>query len=65
MVANLYQANKALADATVTKAKDITSNTYILGHSLLTRMTVTAICKDMKQNNTGVTTVPLLFTFAS
>ena len=65
LIANWYQANKVLADAILTTALDLTGNTYILGHSLLTWMTLTALGKDVKPKNSRVTTVSLLFTFAS
>ena len=65
MLANWYKANKEQADAALTTAMSLTSNTFILGHSLLTRMTMTALSKNVKPNNSGVITVSLLFTFAS
>ena len=55
----------ALADKAVTSAKDVTDNIYILGHNLMSRMTVTALGKDVKPNKNGVRTVSLLFTFAT
>ena len=65
MIANWYQANKDQANTALTTAMSLTGNTFILGHNLLTRMTVTALGKEVKPNNSGVTTVSLLFTFAS
>jgi hypothetical protein len=62
---NWYEANKILADKTVTSAKDVAENSYILGHTLLSRMTVTALGKEVKPNKNGVKTVSLLFTFAT
>jgi hypothetical protein len=62
---NWYEANKNLADKAVTSAKDVADNIYILGHNLMSRMTVTALGKDVKPNKSGVKTVSLLFTFAT
>jgi hypothetical protein len=62
---NWYEANKILADKAVTSAKDVADNIYILGHNLMSRMTVTALGKDVKPNKSGVKTVSLLFTFAT
>ena len=62
---NWYEANKILADKAVTSAKDVADNIYILGHNLMSRMTVTALGKDVKPNKNGVRTVSLLFTFAT
>ena len=62
---NWYNDNKNLADKAVTSAKDVTDNKFILGHNLMSRMTVTALGKDVKLNNSGVKTVSLLFTFST
>jgi hypothetical protein len=62
---NWYEANKIVADKTVTLAKDITDNIFIQGHNLMSRITVTALGKDVKPNKNGVKTVSLLFTFAT
>ena len=48
LITNWYESNRDLAYATVSKAKDIASNQYILGHRLLTRMTLTAPGKVAK-----------------
>ena len=59
---NWYESNKIVADKAVTSAKDITDNIYIQGHNLMSRITVTALGKDVKPNKNGVKTVSLLFT---
>ena len=62
---NWHESNKILADKAVTTAKDITDNIFIQGHNLMSRITVTALGKDVKPNKNGVSTVSLLFTFST
>ena len=48
MIVNWYKANKDQANTAHTTAMSLTGNTFILGHSLLTRRTVTALGKHKK-----------------
>ena len=48
-----------------TTAKEMADNSYLQAHSLLQRMTVTAMGKSIKKNKNGIDTVPLIMTFAT
>ena len=65
MIKNHYLANKAEADKTPGTAKEAADNSYLQAHSLMQRMTLTAMGKSVKKNHNDVVTVPLILTFAT
>ena len=65
MIKNHYQANKEEADKKPSTAKEIADNSYLQAHSLMQRMTVTAMGKTVKKNHNNIETVPLILTFAT
>ena len=60
MIKNYYACNKEVADRSLTSAKDLGDNKYVLAHNPMVRMTVNAMGKAVKKNDKGVTSVALL-----
>ena len=65
MINNHYLANKDEADKKPSTAKEIADNSYMQAHSLMQRMTLTAMGKTIKKNQNNIETVPLILTFAT
>ena len=65
MFKNHYLANKSEADKKPSTAKEAADNSYLQAHSLMQRMTLTAMGKTVKKNQNDIETVPLIMTFAT
>ena len=65
MIKNYAAKHPEEASRSCTTGKEISENVYLQAHNLISRMTITAMGKAVKQNNKGVTTVALLLTFAT
>ena len=63
----LVYASKNPEDAkkNCSTGKEFSENVYLQAHSLISRMTITAMGKAVKQNKKGTTTVSLLLTYAT
>ena len=56
MIKNHYAANKEEADKKPSTTKEMADNTYLQTHSLLQRMTLTAMGKSIRKNKNNVET---------